>query len=274
MQGKFNPQIIKQILFSKYELKQSQRAIAENLGLALKTVTKYCVLAKKAGFVVDDLNKNADEIAEQIEPRFEADNKLRRKQSESKCLSKRHLSKALKKFQEEGVSISFCYRMYLQEQKGYEHFCSDYYRLELKKYLEKNLVKNIKISSAWNSDDVIYFAELVGPFFKEVMESVLNRSHISHKTNVDRCMRLISFISGDKNLYSTVENESFGIVRNPSLANGALTQLWKVCISYRDETHPKKWDSKFYEYKDRKFNTLKGETLEKFGLSKPDYNNR
>lgn len=266
MRGKFDPKMIKEILFHKYELKESQRVIADNLGLALKTITKYCVLAKKSGFTANDLNKTPEEIVVQIEPRFEAENKLRRKQSENKCLSKRHLSKATKLFQEEGCSISYCYREYLKEHKNEEHFSRDYYRLELKKYLEKNLTKHIKISGSWTNEDVLFLAELIGPSFKEVMRLVLSRNHISHDKNIDGCMRIISFIAGDKNLYGTVENEARWILSNQSYPNGALSQLWKICIAYREETHQKKWDSKFYEYKDKKLNVLKEETLKRYGL--------
>lgn len=259
MQGVFSPELIRKILFAGIIEGKTQRAIAIELCVTLKTVNRYLKVAKEKNITAENIKKmDINKLAKKIEVRFDG-KKLKRRKSIEKYISKTLLKEAAQKITK-GYSYNSCYRDYIEASaiNCKEHYSKDYYRLILREYILKEFEKNFKVSEIWNIEDVLYLSLLVGVKFTKVMKTVLYSKNKSECEAVKQCMRLINFISGDRNIYEFI-NEKLEVKEL------SFKELWSEIILYRNVNvgYQKKWDENFFCYKERIIADFKRKELNK-----------
>lgn len=263
MRGKYAASLIKDILYYHMELGKTQEETAKLLGISTKTVSRHVIQAKKAGFVVSDLELSSMELVKKIQPRF-ADNCLRQRDSLKKYMTKKHLVESAKRYSK-SMCFAECYRVYLSERMDKPHFAIDHYKLLLKRFLKKQIENSGFFDVTWNTDDVRELASYVGPAFLEFIESILGRGVVTGdrddaRRNLDSCMRIISFIHGNKALYAEAETLAMKKVK--------LSDFWRVLTEIKDSVmnSSTKWDAKFFSYIAKRKEQFQQSELKRLGL--------
>lgn len=248
MRGRYVAGLIKDILYYHMELGKTQEETGKILGISTKTVSRHVIQAKKAGFVVEDLELSAMELVKKIQPRF-ADNRLRQKDSLRKYMTKKHLAESAKRYSR-SMCFAECYRVYLTERMDKPHFAVDHYKLLLKRFMKKQIENSGFFDITWTADDVRELAGYVGPAFLGFIESLLRRGVTGDKDdarkNLDSCMRIISLIHGNKALYAEAESLALKKVK--------LVDFWKVLTEIKDSvmSASSKWDARFFTYVEKR----------------------
>lgn len=258
MQGYFDVQLIKKILILSMREEMTQRAIAAELEINLKTVNRYIQKAKSICLNDKDLDLSAEQIAKKIsQKRFDGE-KLKRIGSDEI-----YMPKSVLKFASEalnnGLSIATCYRKYLTEEPEKKHYSKDYFRLIVRRYVIEDYNKNFKVSKVWNKDDVYFFSNLISSEFVKVIDTLFCNRYLSQDEAITKSMRMINFISGNKVIYKYI-NEY--ISNYSSKVTFAL--LWIALKNYKNSEKDnllKCWDSDFYEYKERIIKSYKEKEL-------------
>ena len=248
MRGKYAAGLIKDILHYHMELGKTQDETAKLLGISTKTVSRHVIQAKKAGFVVEDLELSAMELVKKIQPRF-ADNHLRQRDTLKKYMTKKHLVESAKRYSK-SMCFAECYRIYLTEKMDKPHFSIDYYKILLRRFMKKQIENSGFFDINWTTDDARELASYIGPAFLEFIDSLLGRGVTGDKDdirrNLDSCMRIISLIHGNKALYAEAETLAMKKVK--------LIDFWRVLTEIKDSVMnaSSKWDSKFFTYVEKR----------------------
>lgn len=256
MQGIFSPVTIKKILVAGIIEEKAQRVIANELAITLKTVNRYLKIAKEQNITAEDIKKlSENRLIKKIEKRFDGE-KLKRVKSVDKFLSKSLLKESAIKIAK-GGSFNSCYLDYINEAREKDHYSKDYYRLILRKYILNEFEKKFRVSEIWKREDVMYFSFLVGDKFSKLIKEVFDSKYISEKEAIRKCMRLINFISGDRKVYEFLN----GKLEEKKLS---FSDLWKEVIFFKKSaTSKKKWDTRFFDYKDKMISDFKKNELSK-----------
>lgn len=248
MKGRYAASLIKDILHYHLVLGKTQEETAKLLGISTKTVSRHVIQAKKAGFVLEDLELSAMELVKKIQPRF-ADNHLRQRITLKKYMTKKHLAESAKRYSK-SMCFADCYRVYLTEKMDKPHFGIDYYKILLRRFMKKQIENSGFFDIHWTFDDVREMASYVGPAFLGFIESILTRGVKGNKEharkNLYSCMRLISLIHGNKALYAEAESLA--------LKKMKLVVFWKVLTEIKDSvmSASSKWDARFFTYVEKR----------------------
>ncbi len=263
MQGKFEPELIKNILVLSIFNKLSQREISSRLSVNLKTVNRYVKKSQQLGLKYSDLAVPATDLAIRLNSNYKlkvennSDLYIQKTIHQNYFLTKKLLSESFELFKANS-SYADCYKYYLNQRPNRQHYSMNEFRIKLKTFMQKEILENTSFFDIeWNKNDVEYLSSLVSPCF------LFHMQLLSKKNGVLSCMKLLNFIHGNKKFYKEINNYlDFS-------STISLKVIWRILLDFNSlsKRDPKQIDKDFLSYIEERKQKFQRDFFKRLGFN-------